>query len=96
MSLGISTAGATHTREVDPLTVTQRLQREGRWAGQIEFERDDMMRLARKRGMSKSEAQAWTYAELDRMYPPEAVTLSPTSGGGPASRTMPPDGGGQI
>ena len=55
-----------------------------------------MMRLARKRGMSKSEAQAWTYAELDRMYPPEAVTLSPTSGGGPASRTMPPDGGGPI
>ena len=76
--------------------MTQRLQREGRWAGQIEFERDEMMRLARKRGMSKSEAQAWTYAELDRMYPPEAVTLSPTSGGDSASRTMPPDGGGPI
>jgi len=66
------------------VTVKRRLEQEGRWAGQIEFERNEMMRLARKRGMSKSEAQAWTYAELDRMYPPEAVTLSPTSGGGPA------------
>ena len=90
-----STAGASHTREVDPLTVTQRLQREGRWKD-IEPERNEMMKLARKRGMSKSEAQQWVYGELDRMYPPEAVTLSPTSGGGPASRTMPPDGGGPI
>ena len=40
-------AGATHTREVDPLTVTQRLQREGRWA-EIEPERNEMMKLARK------------------------------------------------
>ena len=85
LSPGVSTAGATYTRQVDPLTVTQRLQREGRWAGQIEFERDEMMKLARTRGMSKSAAQLWTYAELDRMYPP------PSEKG-----TMPPDGGGPI
>ena len=73
MSLGISTAGASHTREVDPLTVTQRLQREGRWAGQLEVERDEMMRLARKRFRTKEERQEWVYSELDRLYPPEPV-----------------------
>ena len=98
MSLGISTAGATHTREIDPLTVTQRLQREGRWAGQIEFERDDMMRLARKQGMNKVAAQEWTYAELDRMYPPiEKVTTSHPGSGDSANRTKATsDGGGPI
>jgi len=49
--------------------VTQRLQREGRWKD-IEPERNEMMRLARKRGMPKTEAQAWVYSELDRLYPP--------------------------
>ena len=72
--------------------MTQRLQREGRWAGQIEFERDDMMRLARKRGMSKSDAQEWTYSELDRLYPPEEDN-APTPGGNSANRTMATDGG---
>ena len=91
MSLGISTAGATHTREVDPLTVTQRLQREGRWKD-IEQERNDMMKLARKRGMSKSDAQEWTYSELDRLYPPEEDN-APTPGGNSANRTMATDGG---
>ena len=70
VSPGVSTAGATQAREVDPLTVTQRLQREGRWSGQIENERDEMMRLARKGGMSKADAQVFVYSELDRMYPP--------------------------
>ncbi len=70
LSPDVSTAGAIHTREVDPLTVTQRLQREGRWAGQIELERNEMMRLARKQGMGKEEAQSWVYGELDRLYPP--------------------------
>ena len=82
MSLGISTAGATHTREVDPLTVTQRLQREGWWKD-IEPERNEMMRLARKRGMSKDDAQQWTYSELDRLYPPEEDN-APTPGGNSA------------
>lgn len=60
---------AAHTREVDPLTVTRRLQREGRWKD-IEPERNEMMKLARNQGMSKVEAQQWVYGELDRIYPP--------------------------
>ncbi len=70
VSFGISMAGATQTREVDPLTVTQRLQHERRWAGQAEAERDEMMRLAKDRFNTKAERQAWVYGELDRMYPP--------------------------
>ncbi len=82
LSPAVSRAGASHTREVDPLTVTQRLQREGRWYGQIERERNEMMKLARKQGMTKIAAQAWVYGELDRLYPPEGdpvpkTTLSP-------------------
>jgi len=70
LSPGVSTAGTTHTREVDPLTVTQRLQREGRWK-EIEPQRNEMMRLARKqRGLSKTDAQQWVYSEIDRLYPP--------------------------
>jgi hypothetical protein len=41
-----------------------------RRAVRIELERNDMMKLARKQGMSKTDAQAWVYSELDRMYPP--------------------------
>lgn len=75
--------------QVDPLTVTQRLQREGRWKD-IEPERDEMMKLARKQGMSKGEAQAWVYAELDRLYPAlENRTVSSSEGYGTNS-------GGQI
>jgi len=60
------------------VTVKRRLDREGRWTGQVEQERNEMMRLARKRGMSKDDAQQWTYAELDRLYPPiEKGTMSP-------------------
>jgi len=69
LSPGISMVRATPAREVDPLTVTQRLQWEGRWK-EIEPERSEMMRIARKQGMSKLDAQAWVYAELDRLYPP--------------------------
>ena len=69
LSPGLSTAGATHTREADPLTVTRRLQREGRWR-EVEPVRDQMMRECRKQGMNREQAQAWTYAELDRLYPP--------------------------
>ncbi len=52
-----------------------------------------MMRLARKQGMSKFQAQAWVYTELDRLYAslgtgdtePQKATLSPSSAetGGP-------------
>ena len=58
------------TRDASPLAVTKRLQAEGRWA-EVEPVRNEMMRAARKeRGMSKTDAQAWVYAELDRLYPP--------------------------
>src|SRR5687768_4323446 len=36
--------------------------------------RDQMMRECRKQGMSKEEARAWTYGELDRLYPPLPAT----------------------
>ncbi|MCR9294276.1 MAG: hypothetical protein NXI32_16280 [bacterium] len=68
-SQGVSTATATDTREVDPLTVTKRLQRDGRWA-EVEPVRNRMIKECRKKGMSKPDAQAWTYSELDRLYPP--------------------------
>jgi hypothetical protein len=55
---------------VDPLTVVKRLQGEGRWFGEIEDERNDMMREARKvRKLSKVDAQIEVYAELDAKYP---------------------------
>jgi len=54
-----------------PLKVTlkRRFEREGRWKD-VEPVRDFMMRECRQKGMSKEEAQAWTYSELDRLYPP--------------------------
>lgn len=69
LSPGISLEGATHSRETDPLTVTKRLQRDGHWA-EVEPLRNQIMKETRKQGMSKKEAQAWTYSELDRLYPP--------------------------
>jgi hypothetical protein len=87
VSPGVSTAGATQTREVDPLTVTQRLQREGRWKD-IEPERNEMMKLARKT-MEKPQAQLWVYAELDRMYPPAGDPQNPPLAGDPASPSLP-------
>ncbi|MDP1561111.1 MAG: hypothetical protein Q8M16_06915 [Pirellulaceae bacterium] len=65
---GLGTTAA-HQSVVDPLSVTKRLQREGRWP-EVEPVRDRLMRECRNQGMSKSEAQAWTYSELDRLYPP--------------------------
>ena len=68
----LSTATATLTREVDPLSVTKRLQRDGRWP-EVEPVRNRMIKECRKQGMSKPDAQAWTYSELDRLYPPEVT-----------------------
>ena len=59
-----------HAREGDPLAVTERIHSEGRWFSQIELERNDIVKLARRQGMSKTDAQAWVYSESDRMYPP--------------------------
>jgi hypothetical protein len=60
---------ASHSREVDPLSVTKRLQRDGRWP-EVEPVRDRLMKECKKKGMNKAESQAWTYSELDRLYPP--------------------------
>ncbi len=32
-----------------------------------------MIKDCRKKGMSKPDAQAWTYSELDRLFPPEVT-----------------------
>lgn len=71
-SQGLSIATTTLAREVDPLSVTKRLQRDGRWS-EIEPVRNRMIKECRKQGMNKAEAQAWTYSELDRLYPPEVT-----------------------
>jgi len=75
---GVSTSGATHTREADPLTVTKRLQRDGRWP-EVEPVRNRMIKECRKQGMSKPDAQAWTYSELDRLYPRRDTEGMPAS-----------------
>lgn len=49
--------------------VYKRLRDEGRWKD-IAPLRDDLMRRARASGLEKEEAQQWTYAELDRLFPP--------------------------
>lgn len=51
-------------------SVMSRLKGENRWFGQIEFERDDMMKMSRKQFTDKKQRQQWVYGELDRMYPP--------------------------
>ena len=50
--------------------VAARLMREKRWFGDIELVRDQMMKDAKKKCLDKPSAQAWVYAELDRLYPP--------------------------
>ena len=66
---------------MNPLTVTKRLQRDGRWP-QIEPLKNQMIKDARKQGMSKADAQAWAYSEINRLYPP----VGPAKG---ASDTLP-------
>jgi len=69
--------------------VSNRLRGEKRWFGQIDLERNEMMRIAKKNGMSKPEAQVFVYSELDRMYPPldarEGDTVISTDGQGKAA-----------
>ena len=86
-------------------TVAKRLMTEGRWR-EAEPVRDELMREARKvKKLTKDEAQDWTYAELDRRYPPlgddttsaagEAVALNSARTRGEPSvlglNAMPPD-----
>lgn len=69
LSQSISTATGAITREVDPLSVTKRLQREGRWS-EAEPVKNRLIKEARQKGMDKGEAQSWAYAEVDRLFPP--------------------------
>jgi len=78
------------------VTVKRRLEAEGRWAGRIELERNDMMRLARKRGMSKVDAQLWVYGELDRLYPASQKTPEQTTEKGTLSHSSTQSGDGQT
>lgn len=59
-------AGDPHARTRE---ITKRLQREGRWFGQAEETRNELMRSAKGKFETKEQAQAWVYSELDRMYP---------------------------
>lgn len=98
---------------LEPLKVTlhRRLHAEGRWT-QVEPLRDLMMREARAKGMTKEQAQEWTYAELDRMYPPlqapviidlsaqddecDGVSINPSEGNEQAAAARPREGLGGI
>ena len=73
----VEPSGPARPRE-EPLKVTvkRRLEAEGRWAD-VEPVRDQMMRDCRARGLDKAAAQAWTYPELDRLYPPIAKPADP-------------------
>lgn len=65
---------AAHAREpVDILGISRRLQKDPRWPEIIEPLRTKMMKERRQKGLSKAEAQAETYSELDRLYPPLEV-----------------------
>ena len=55
--------------------LVRRFMREGRWPEVVKV-RDAMMRECLVKHMPKTEAQAWTYAELDRRYPPLPVKAS--------------------
>lgn len=68
----------TLTRAVDPLSVTKRLQRDGRWP-EAEPVKNRMIKEARQKGMDRGEAQSWAYAEIDRLYPPLSGSHAPAN-----------------
>ncbi len=53
---------------MDILEVTRNWQRDGRWA-EIEPQRDELMRIARRSGLEKEAARAEVYAKLLELYP---------------------------
>ena len=68
--------GVVRAEEELKVSVYKRLEAEGLWA-QVEPIRNAMMKEARAKGLSKEEAQNWTYGELDRLYPPLPPELDP-------------------
>lgn len=70
---GADLRGSAESAQVDPIkaTVTKRLMREGRWQPDIISERNRLMGHARGiLGLSKEQAQEYTYTRLDEKYPP--------------------------
>lgn len=53
---------------MDILEVTRNWQRDGRWK-EIEPQRDELMRVARRSGLDKEAARAEVYAKLLEMFP---------------------------
>lgn len=53
---------------MDILEVTRNWQRDGRWT-EIEPQRDELMRIARRSGLEKEAARAEVYAKLLELYP---------------------------
>lgn len=77
--------------------VMSRLMAEGRWWGEIEGVRDQMMSDAKKRFKSKDACREWVYGELDRMYPPPLNDTLAQAGASPPGKAAdsgrPPDDG---
>jgi hypothetical protein len=79
------------------VTVKRRLEAEGRWAGKIELERNDMMKFAKKQFKTKAERQLFVYGELDRLYPTmSAEDDNPTMSGPADTKTSNKAADGQI
>lgn len=69
---------------MDILEVTRNWQRDGRWS-EVEQHRDQMMREARRSGLSKDAARAEVYAKLLEMFPQathEEISEGSEAGGG--------------
>lgn len=64
-------------QEVSVRDIYNRLLREGRWK-EIEPQKDEMIKLAKKSIPDKHARQQWVYSELDRLYPP--LTENSTTG----------------
>ena len=81
---------------MDILEVTRNWQRDGRWA-EIEPQRDELMRIARRSGLEKEAARMEVYAKLLELYPQQQQREGEESRedpGGGANPTARNDGAG--
>lgn len=72
---------------VDILEITKTWQRDGRWS-EVEPHRDQLMRKARRSGLSKEDARQEVYAKLLEMFPQakQAPQEAQSDAGGDANR----------